>query len=370
MVLITGIAAVGWYYSDQIIRPSRYDPLDAGLVIAAADDSTITLPRTAITGAGRTWFLEWPDGAATLGTIVSVGDTLVRRRVQIREGVLIRGRRVDVRAFPFAGDPRRSDGIRFEPVAIVSPAGDFPAWLVPGPRRDWVIMVHGMNAGRGEALRTLPVVAALGFPALVISYRGDADAPAGPDGLHHLGATEWQDLDAAVAFARANGAGRVILYGFSMGGATVADFLYHAPDRAGIAGVVLDAPVLDWDEVVRQAARERGVPQVVATIAEWIVSGRTGFEWSAFQGRIRSYAFRMPVLIFHGAADRTVPIAASAALARELRHSVKFVVTPGAGHAQSWNYDPERYESALQRWLTRVAADSTAAMDGSDAARR
>jgi uncharacterized protein len=359
-LLIAALLAVGWYYSNQIIRPGPYGAVDE-VAVAAADDSTVTLPRTMHTAAARVWFLEWPRGAATIDSIVAVNDSLVRRRVRIVEGRLMRGTRVAMRAFPYAGDPRRSMGIRFESVGIMTPGGDCPAWLVPGARGDWVILVHGMNASRGEALRVLPSIVRLGFPALMITYRGDRDAHEAPDRLHHLGATEWQDLDAAVAFARDNGARRVILYGFSMGGSIVANFLNHDPDRATVAGVVLDAPVLDWDQVVRQAARVRQVPQFVATIAEWLVSVRTGFDWYGFQGRIRSYPFRMPVLIYHGAADETVPIATSTALARELRHSVKFVVTPGAGHAQSWNYDPRRYESALERWLERVTSDSAQA---------
>ena len=29
----------------------------------------------------------------------------------------------------------------------------------------------------------------------------------------------------------------------------------------------------------------------------------------------------------------------------------------GAGHTQSWNYDPDRYEDALRRWLVEVVLD-------------
>ncbi|MGW0191984.1 hypothetical protein [Nonomuraea sp. NPDC003201] len=40
------------------------------------------------------------------------------------------------------------------------------------------------------------------------------------DGTFHLGATEWREVAAAISYARGQGATGVVLYGFSMGGAS------------------------------------------------------------------------------------------------------------------------------------------------------
>jgi alpha-beta hydrolase superfamily lysophospholipase len=219
-------------------------------------------------------------------------------------------------------------------------------------------MVHGMAAGRGEALRAMPAIASLGYPILVISYRNDPDAPRNKDRLYHLGASEWEDLQAAVRYALKRGARRVVLYGFSMGGTIAADMLDRSMHSHDVAAVVLDAPVLDWDAAVQLAAQRRRVPGVLTAVAEWWVGVRTGFQWGGHEGKVVASEFTMPVLLFHGTADATVPIGPSESLAAAAGERVTLVRTPGAGHVQSWNFDPEGYDRALRTWLPRVAPDS------------
>ena len=83
-----------------------------------------------------------------------------------------------------------------------------------------MLFVHGYNTPRREALRLLAPVVKAGFPAMVLAYRNDPGAPSSADGLRRWGATEWRDLEAATAYALDHGAERVVLVGYSMGGAT------------------------------------------------------------------------------------------------------------------------------------------------------
>ena len=358
IVAAVAVAVAGWHFSNLLIRPGPNRPLEPGLVVAAVDDSTITLSGSRIARAGGTWFLEWPGGAGVAGERLLASDSATTRRFRRLAGRIAAGDRVDLRAYFYHSDPLVACGLRFEQVSVSTERGTCPAWLVPGARPTWVVFVHGMNAGRGEALRLIPTVAALGLPSLTLTYRNDPAAPRGPDGLFHLGASEWEDLEAGVRYALHQGARRVVLVGFSMGGATIAEFLRRSALADSVAGVVFDSPVLDWEAVVARGARkEGGVAPLLVPVAKWIVSLRTGYRWadSGAKAWPRQFRTRAPVLLFHGTADGTVPHATSVAFARAMGARVTLVTTEGADHVRSWNTDPHRYEATLAAWLREVA---------------
>jgi len=248
-------------------------------------------------------------------------------------------------------DPATAYGLRFRTVAVREPLGPAPAWQVPGSRRRWAIVVHAMGAPRAEGLPVLPVLHGLGITALVISYRNDPDAPRSPDGLTHLGADEWHDLDAAVGYAAAHGARRVVLIGYSMGGAMVCDFLRRSPRATLVTAAVLDAPVLEWRRPLAMAASGAGLPQPLLAPAEAIVSLRTGVDLADEDQLAHAGRLRVPIVVLHGTADHVVPLADSRALRSALPGEVRLVEFPGAGHVDSWRSDPARYDAAVRGFL-------------------
>lgn len=360
VLLAAAVGVGGWHFSDKLLRPAPARPLERDLRIAAADDSTLTLEGSVIAQYGERWFLEWPGGSAVLGERLGEAGGRVTRRYHPLEGAPEAGARVDLRAYPYRGDPRRTLGLEHRAVVLTTGLGQFPAWEVPGSRPTTFLFVHGMGASRAEALRVLPVVAALGYPSLVVSYRNDPGAPPAPDRLHHLGAAEWEEVEGFVRMTEAAGARRVVLVGFSMGGAVVAEFMRRSALAHRVAGVVLDAPVLDWSAVVARGVRKEGrLASLLAPVARGFVTARTGFVWRASGPLAWRQQFHrpVPVLLFHGTADETVPIATSEAFAVMLGARVTLVRTEGAGHVRSWNHDPAGYEDALREWIARVVLD-------------
>jgi pimeloyl-ACP methyl ester carboxylesterase len=231
-----------------------------------------------------------------------------------------------------------------------------PAWRVGPPDPAWAIVVHGINDNPQVGLRLLPELRREGLRSLLITYREDLGAPPSPDGYHHMGLTEWRDHEAAARYALAHGARRLVLIGYSMGGSLVTQFMQHSPLADRVAGLVLDAPALDWQRILSFQASEMGLPGIAAKPVEWAVGARIDADWEDGDALEHTDALQLPILLFHGTDDQVVPIATSEDLAEELPRRVEFHPAPEADHTEAWNVDPRLYERRLGSFLQRIGA--------------
>ena len=184
---------------------------------------------------------------------------------------------------------------------------------------------------------------------MLITYREDLGAPPSPDGFHHMGLTEWRDLAAAARYALAHGARRLVLFGFSMGGAIVAQFMERSPLARRVSGLVLDAPALNWKRILEFNATEMGLPGFTALPVEWAIGARIDADWDSLDALSHPEDFQLPILLFHGGEDKVVPISLSEDFAAALPRWVSFYRVPRAGHVESWNVDPPLYGQRSDR---------------------
>ncbi|MGN6243359.1 MAG: alpha/beta hydrolase family protein [Motilibacteraceae bacterium] len=339
---------IGWYYSTVLLTPDHAPIYDQRVL--SSDTSSVTLAATHVTELPGTYAIDWPTGHAVLGPVAQDRDGRVTRP---RESGPLPAAGTEVAWTPDLDgpDPQRGAGLAFSTVQVPTPLGAMPAWYVPatGTSGTWAVLVHGRGATRQEGSRALAPLHRLGLPVLDVTYRNDEGAPASPDGFYHLGQTEWQDVDAAMAWARAQGARHFVLYGWSMGGAVVEQLLQRAPDRGDVSAVVLDAPVVDWRSVLDLQAANRGLPSVLTAVAEQVVSWRADVDFDALDARRRPVT--VPTLLFHGDDDRTVPVEPSRQLARANPGTVTYVEVHRADHTTAWNVDPDAYDQRLTTFL-------------------
>jgi alpha-beta hydrolase superfamily lysophospholipase len=167
--------------------------------------------------------------------------------------------------------------------------------------------------------------------------------------------TEWEEVEAAVEFVIQRGASEVVLTGFSTGAALAMSFLEQSSKTHPVRGVVFDAPNVILAEAIRLATTEAKTTSLMIEFGMWIADLRWRIDWNATNYVQRATTIlQVPTLVFHGTADRTVPITVSLQLATRLPDLVELVETPAAGHVMSWNADPERYERYLGRFLSRL----------------
>ena len=362
LVVVAGLAGGGWYYSGVLedgALKQDYDGPVLDLEIVAIGERTITLrpgPDSKADGPwteAGVWGLELEEGYHRVADILSISEHSVVREFIPLGGHPTVGEMVRLDSYSFPDDPEAAHGIPFQEVPVSSTIGAFPAWFIDGHGSTWAIFVHGKGAKRQEALRMVPTVVEAGYPSLVITYRNDEGETASADGYYRFGQTEWEDLEAAIRYALNHGAEDVVLVGYSMGGAIVVSTMYRSPLASRVGGIILDAPMLDFNATVDLGARQRGAPGVLTALGKWIAAIRFDIDWDAFDYLRRVEEIAVPTLLFHGDADDTVPIETSDAFA-DRSNLVTYVRVPNAAHVRSWNTDPARYESAVREFLNSL----------------
>lgn len=305
--------------------------------------------------------IRWPDGSGRLGPIITADGTenqVVREYVANDDGAPPQGAKTDLSNDTFFGDPQEALGLPFAEVKIKGALGAMPAYLVPGTKKTWVIYVHGKGANRGEGYRTLRALNDLGYPGLLITYRGDKGAPADPTNQYGYGLREWEDLQSAVQYSLSNGADDVALAGWSMGGAIVGQFLSKSALARDVDAVFLDSPALDMPAALRLGASQRTLPLTSAPIPDVLTSAALAIADLRFPTNLSDavatdpvVSYGGPVFLAHGTADTTTPIAVSDEVAqRRGSERTTYLRVDGAEHTASWNTDPSAYDRELTRF--------------------
>ncbi len=359
--VLSAMAVASIHMARRVVTPATR-VADTRILSLDTAAQTITLSRTPDTGLPGRYGL-FTTGTADyvkLGSVLSQDETSVKRKLLTHVGA-------DARLSPeaaFSGwyyDRPEQLHLPFTPELVGSTVGPCPAWLFPAGDGDtWVIQVHGRGTTRAECLRAVPLFHGLGITTLVVSYRNDGEAPRTRGGTYALGATEWRDVDAAVGFARRRGARRIILMGWSMGGAISLQVSLNSAHRGAIAGLILESPVVDWRVVLQYQARAMNVPPTVSGLAigalqsEWatpITRAGSAIPFDRLDVVARAAELRHPMLILHSDDDGFVPSDASHDLVVARPDLVQLEVFEVARHTKLWNYDQDRWTARITAWL-------------------
>ncbi|MFJ4789807.1 alpha/beta hydrolase family protein [Streptomyces sp. NPDC088794] len=360
VALAAGAASVaaGRFASDAALKapPGRPLPTEPRLTVHATAAGQIALTRALASLRPGTYGLAGDDSHAVVGPVLDsathTADTVVRRLERVTHGTLEPGTKVWFTPNVHVGDPGTALGLDHADVEVTGELGALPAWFVPGVRDTWVITVHGLGATREHPMNVMEFLHRQQFPVLDLAYRGDPGAPRSPDGLNHLGETEWRDLDAAIRHAVRQGASKVVLYGWSTGATMALRAVAHSGLRDRVSGLVLDSPVLSWPATLRALASARHTPGALLPLAVRAAQGRTGLRGDPTAETADAAQLTVPTLILHGPDDTLAPWTHSRRLADARPDLVTLHPVRHAPHAAMWNADPKSYEETLRRFLT------------------
>lgn len=264
--------------------------------------------------------------------------------------------------------------LAFEDVGFRSGDGtELKAWWVPARAasggRGTVVMVHGLNRSRIEMVRRVPFVHEAGWNALLLDLRHHG---ASGGSATTFGVKEKTDVEAAARLARERAPGPVVLWGVSLGGASV---VMAAADDPAVAGVICDSSFRSLEDTVRHHLRLfrgfrwwlRMVPSwPVADLSIYWIGRRGGFDPAASDvvAAARKLAGR-PALFVANSEDRRMPKEIAFELQAAAGPGAEVLIVPGQSHGGAWRDGTAAYQAAatvvLEAAAARGAGPATAA---------
>ena len=212
-------------------------------------------------------------------------------------------------------------------------------WLPhPDPRAPTLLYLHGtyrnlyQNAPKIDALREA------GFAVLAVDYRGWGDSTP----LIPSEATIYADADVAWAELRRRQADprRRVIYGHSMGGGVAVELASRLQHPA------------DYGALILESTFSRGADVAYAT--NWLLGLIARFSSQKFDSLAKIGRVGAPVLMLHGDADRTVPVA----LGRKLRDAApagtRWIEIAGGSHSRLQADAPAEYQRALKLLIEQL----------------
>ena len=231
------------------------------------------------------------------------------------------------------------------------------AWYCPGSSTNaLVILFHGYTGEKSGTLAEARVFQQLGFPVLLVDFRGSGDSS---ESYTTIGYEEAEDVAAAVRYARQHlSPGKIVLYGQSMGAAAVLRAVHSCGARpdAIIAEAVFDT-LLHTVRHRFQAMRTPSFPGAELLIFWGGVQG--GFN--GFRHNPVDYARSVtcPILFLHGAADPRAHVDEARAVYDAVPGPKEFKEFPGFGHGSAVKADAAEWKQTVSEFLRTYLALKT-----------
>jgi hypothetical protein len=213
-------------------------------------------------------------------------------------------------------------------------------WWMPNrdPRAPTLLYLHGTFRNLYPNLPKIESLRSAGFSVIAVDYRGWGDStPILPSeaSIYADAHSAWVELVRRQADPR-----KRVIYGHSMGTGVAVDLASKLRGGVDYGGLILEASFPRLPDV----AKANGV---VGTIASW-------FATLEFDSRSKIGKVDVPILMMHGAADKTVPIELGRQLYAVAPAGTMWVEFPTGTHSALNRQSPEKYEQAVRELIAKL----------------
>lgn len=216
----------------------------------------------------------------------------------------------------------------------------------------YAILIHGYDSNGISMAEQAKYFYDLGYHVIVPELRGHG----GSEGTY-IG-MGWHDrldvLQIVEEIVSREKEAKIVLYGISMGAATVL-MASGEPLPSNVVAVIEDCGYTSaWEEFEYQLHHLFSLPAVpLLYTTDWMTRHRAGYGFSEASAIAQVRKSVTPTLFIHGTEDTFVPFSMLGRLYEACNAPKEKFVVEGAGHAQSMEKHPEAYKEELGRFLRK-----------------
>lgn len=244
-------------------------------------------------------------------------------------------------------------GLKYEDVYFNAGDGTrLHGWYLPAPGRalGTILFLHGNAENVSTHIMSVRWLPERGFNVFLLDYRGYG-VSAGKPTL----AGAQDDVDSALKMLLARpgvDAGRVVVFGQSLGGAIAIHNVAHSPYRRHIRTLVVESAFSGYRRITREKLGDFWLTWPLQYPLSWTVSDK--YNPSEAVTDISP----IPLLVIHGDRDPIVPVHHGQRLFELAREPKQLWIVEGGGHIQAFHW--QSYRDRFVAWLTEVLASPVA----------
>ncbi|MHB2015692.1 MAG: alpha/beta hydrolase [Candidatus Xenobia bacterium] len=259
---------------------------------------------------------------------------------------------------PEVGTPKNF-GLPYQSLTIpVDAECRLAAWFLPNPQAQGrtVAVLHGISSNKARMLPRAAALYRMGYNVFLLDQRRHGKSTGD---FTTYGWLEHHDLDVAIQTIEQRpdvSKQGVVVVGFSMGAAIALQSLGDPQIRA----VVADSPFADLPSMLEVRSEQWHVPS-------WPFVPLTEYEAGLLFNvqRVSPIAevrqVDKPVLLIHGLADHSIPVAQARRLARAGAGHVTLWLVPGADHLGAAALRPHQYYARVGAFLHQAFGSTAVA---------